>query len=92
MSCKTITNNHPRPILSGWDIPAKLFAQGGEFDYTTWRKWRGFAYKGEFYDLGDATKYHGEGWDVVWGQTAFSAVVARYTEDGNSVVSGLILC
>ena len=62
MSCKTITNHHPRPILSGWDIPARLFEPGGEFDYTTWRKWRGFARKGEFYDLGDATKYHGEGW------------------------------
>lgn len=80
------TNNKPRPIISGYDLPEKVKA---EFDYhTDLDNGRFFKYKGNYYDIGEATVSVVEGWDGQYMETAFSAIVIRMIDDNDSLVVG----
>ena len=97
-----ITNNVPRDILDGWDVPAQVRA---EFDYVDWQAVEEgrdsvsfFQYKGEWYDLGDiparsthvptneADPFHA--WDGVASDSFFSGILVRYCDDHESIIVG----
>ena len=88
------TNNKPRPILYGSEVPVKYRK---EFDYMTDDEFNTnmfFMYKGWCYSLGDfmCTESLGDfmctesisGWDGVLGESYFSAVLIKLV--GNEAV------
>ena len=88
------TNNVPRDVLNGYDLPPAMFAEGGEFDYTIAEDWSGFAYKGEYYDLGEFIRWDNPAsptrgpWAGIRTDSSFSGLVVRCSNDGESVVIG----
>ena len=99
-----ITNNVPREILNGWEVPADVRA---DFDYVDWGAVDEGAdsvsfvrYRGEWYDLGDipARSPHVptdepdpfEGWDGLASDSFFSGILVRYVAEDNyeTVVMG----
>ncbi len=86
-----ITNNVPREIIEGWDVPANVRE---DFDYVDWDAVdRGedsasfFRYKGEWYDLGDIPSRSPHvptnepdpfaGWDGLAPDSFFSGILVR---------------
>lgn len=103
---RIVTNNVPREILNGWEIPPDVRA---DFDYIDWgavEEGRDsasfFQYKGEWYDLGDipARTQHiptneqdpFEWWDGILSDSFFSGILVRYCEGFESVVVGRYFC
>lgn len=92
---KIQTNNIPRPIIYGYELSDK---ERQEFDYIEWadefsinREF--FRYKGNLYDLGDCMRVEPTnglcaGWHGYFGESYFSAVVVKYTDDGEHVIVG----
>lgn len=95
----TTTNNIPRPILYAYELTDK---ERAELDYIedinspdcmeTF-----FRYKGHVYHLGDCMVVEPnnelcKGWDGYFGETFFSAVVVKYTDDCQSVIVGRVYC
>lgn len=86
----TVTNNHQRPVINGWETTPEIRA---EFDYVDWDavergddSWTGFAYRGEIYDLGDGfepTSPYGlfQNWDGIQTSSAFDAIAIRWGTD-----------
>lgn len=90
---KVVTNNAPRPVLSGWDLTEK---EREEFDYienVIDEPYRFFRYKGNVYDLQDfiLTGYAAEDWDGIRTDSFFSGVVIKLVPgDDESVIAGSV--
>ena len=89
------TNNQPRDIVYGYELPADVLS---DFDYL-----EGDAlpdaefvkYKGQWYHLGDVESPHGlpedsplRRWDCFVGESFFSAVVFKFTDNFERVICG----
>ena len=95
---RIITNNVPRDIVYGHELTPK---EREDFDYYTPKELNEatfFRYKGEVYDLGEFMRWNNpasptrNGWDGYRGDSFFSGLVVRYTDDFERVVVGLYLC
>lgn len=90
---KVVTNNAPRPVLSGWDLTEK---EREEFDYienVIDEPYRFFRYKGNVYDLQEFTLTGKdlENWDGVRADSFFSGVVIKLISgDDESVIAGSV--
>lgn len=86
------TNHKPRPVLSWADLTP---AEQGEFDhYRGEDDGASYArYRGAVYDLSDMPRAPASlaPWDGALADSAFSAVLARFVDDGDAVVMGLAL-
>ena len=91
---KIITNNHPRPIIDGWELSLD---ERQEFDYINWdavergEESASFVrYRGELIDLGDVMRAEGEianlGWDGFNSDTFFSGFAFKYVDNCEYVV------
>lgn len=97
---KVTTNNVPRPIIYGFELTeseAKEFDYAGEYGSDELSNEAFFRYQGSVYHLGDAmavepTNSLCKGWTGYYGESFFSAVVFRYTDDYESVVVGRATC
>jgi hypothetical protein len=93
-----ITNNVPRDIIDGHELPTEL--RTTEFDYLAWDKIEQgeesasfIQYKGEWYDLGDfqcASDAVFPGWDGYISDTFFSGILLKYVPgtDFEQVIMG----
>ena len=94
------TNNVPRDITEGWELPTNARS---EFDYIDWEKAEveGFGgvfvkYRNEWFHLNEFERVpewlNKLGWDGWQPQSAFSAILVKYVRDGNesSVVLGYL--
>ena len=86
---KVITNNQPRDILSGLELPAKYRK---EFDYLSDDKFYEesfFIYKGQAYSIGEFTRTADfPNWHGSLGDSYFSGVLVRIIDDGEAVIVG----
>lgn len=97
MSIEVITNNQPRAIIYWHELAD---SEREEFDYIDTEDKQSFAsffrYKGNVYDLGDAMRVEPmntlcKGWQFYYGESYFSAIVGKYTDDFEHVIVGLAL-
>ena len=97
---KIKTNNHPRDILSWYDLTP---AERKEFDYLEEGEGSFFRYKNQVYDLGEFMRIDAniaphpqrEGWEKWQGYTSnsyFSGVLVRYTSGCEQVIVGHYFC
>lgn len=103
---RVITNNKPRPVLGAWELSLDErdgfdYLDWGAIDLGE-DSASFFRYRGSLYDLGEfSTAYgilkdtglpaHLASWHGYMSESAFSAIVVRYTDDMESVVVGLVL-
>ena len=86
---KIITNNHPRPIVYGWELSD---SERQEFDYYDADELdcaMFFRYKGEIYDLGEfmcVDRGPFTGWDGYSSDSFFSGILVKYPEHDNDHV------
>jgi hypothetical protein len=90
---KIITNNVPRDLLSGYDIPNEIWKE--HFEYLTTAEMneavdRFFKYRGEWYDVNEFTWHQDSPWDGIQWDTFFSATVIKYRDNFESVIVGRI--
>jgi hypothetical protein len=87
------TNNHLRPVLYWHDLTEKEQAEIVD-NYDTVKDGTFFRYRKEIYDLSDFVRV-GEDlesdWDGCMSETVFSAVLVKYSEDGDFLKVGLSL-
>ena len=92
------TNNVPRNVLYGYELSP---AEQAEFDYMDdINDGSFFRYKGQVYDLGEFMRVtdtmencHGfKGWDGYHGDSYFSGVLVKYTDDCEQVIVGRWIC
>ncbi|MBA3351735.1 MAG: hypothetical protein H0U23_04805 [Blastocatellia bacterium] len=86
-SITIITNNVPRPILSGYELTDSERAEFNYIDFTT-TDGSFFRYKGEVYDLDDGFEYVGTptnfpNWHGIQPDSFFSGILIRYIHDNN---------
>ena len=94
---KIKTNNQFRPVLYWQDLEAN--EQSSLFDsYDTVEESTFFRYRGLVYDLGEFMSARGNGahelvneWDGYHNDSYFSAVLVKYSDDGDAVKVGLAL-
>ncbi|MAN61515.1 MAG: hypothetical protein CMI60_06150 [Parvibaculum sp.] len=89
---KIITNHHYRPWLTWHDLSASEQKEHAD-DYDDVQESTFFRYRGQVYDLGDFM-YVGRdhvGWDGYHNTSFFSAVLVKYSDDGDAVKVGLAL-
>jgi len=91
------TNNVPRPVIDAYELTA---SERAKFDYLDWNRIEigedsasFFRYRDSLYDLGDAqriteTMTSLSGWHGFYGESYFSAVVFRYSDDFEHVTVG----
>jgi hypothetical protein len=85
-------NGQARPIVSRFEVPDSILAS--EFDWTDPAEDGSFfKYRGVWYSLEDFTcaPESLSDWDGYHGDSYFSGVVIRLTDDGESVVCGTYL-
>ncbi len=99
-SLKIVTNNHARPVISGFELTE---AEAKEFDYMDDVTEGSFVrYKGSVYDLNEFSRVipHGSqrnhpmdtdnpafaGWSGYMSESFFSGLLIRYTNGFESVV------
>lgn len=88
------TNNQPRPLWSYYDMSKR---GQDDHDYVKEQERyddgpRFFQYRGCWYDSYEFMRAeHIDGWDGYMTDSFFSAVVIRFTEDGEEVIVGLAL-
>jgi len=96
---KIRTNNVPRPLLQGYEIPESELAD--QFDYLSEQEQedrRFFKYQGIYYSLDQFMKYTAEegpfkGWEASAGDSPFSGVLIRFPRDEwNCIESDQIIC
>ena len=94
---KIITNNHPRNLLDWHELTPK---EKKEFDWLDESGDNGlafFRYRGQAYALDEVirldtgTQLRNLGWHGYIGETFFSSVVVRLSDDGETVIVGLAL-
>lgn len=92
---KITTNNKPRDVLFGYEIPEHR----AEFDYMTdedFAEQEFFCFKGQVYCLGDfmghvsflPENHPFKEWHGYMGMTAFSGILVKMVQDGEKVVVG----
>ena len=88
---KTITNNHWRNFLYGYELTDKEIAEYDHLD--TDEKTDGFIrYRGIVYHVSDFLRsIDDKVWQGYFGQTVFSAVVIQISDDGEQYKIGLSL-
>jgi hypothetical protein len=80
---KTITNNHHRFFVYRWDVPQSVL--DGDLDWTTEDDCDGYIhYKGYWYHLSQFMRSPIYGWDGFHGDSFFSGVAIRLSEDGET--------
>ena len=83
-----ITNNKPRHLIYGYDLPAKVRS---DFDYLNDEELdcsNFVRYRGQYYDLSQFMRSDSvTGWDGVAGQSYFSGVIIKIV-DSDSVIIG----
>ena len=85
-----ITNNVPRPIICGYELPANArpdfdYLDAEEFDCRQFVK-----YKSQYYDIGEFMRVESEelkAWHGVAGQSYFSGVLVKIV-DSDQVIMG----
>lgn len=88
-----ITNNIARPILYSYELPKEVLK---EFDYYNTEQLEQasfFKYKGSYYDLGNFIRINTDDpgfklWDGAQGNSWFSGVLVRCTNDNEAVIVG----
>jgi hypothetical protein len=100
---KVTTNNVPRPIVDAWELSASEREQFDYIDWEAIDAGNDsasfFRYRGTPYDLGEFSANYGitrgsglpdylSGWDGYMAESAFSAIVVRYSEDYEYVIVG----
>jgi hypothetical protein len=89
MIVKIVTNNHPRTILSWYDLTP---AEQKEFDYLEEGEGSFFRYKNHVYDLGEFMRVDhtaiSDKWKGYVSDSYFSGVLVRYTSDCDQVIVG----
>jgi hypothetical protein len=106
MSVSIFTNHHRRPVIDGWQLTEAERAQFDYLDWAAIDRGEEsasfFRYAGSLYDLGEFTANWGlsrnsglpdhlKGWDGYMSDSAFSATVVKYVEDGEAVVVGRVI-
>lgn len=88
-----ITNNQPRDILYGFQLPKKYRK---EFDYLTDEEYADqafFIYKKQAYALIDFLRSDSyKDWDGACSDSFFSGVLIKIVNDGDSVIVGRYYC
>lgn len=87
---KITTNNRPRPLLSGWQLPESARAEFDYYDDETFSDASFFSYKGQFYDLGQFTRSAIPGWDGSIAELWFAGLLVKLveTDTGPGVIVG----
>jgi hypothetical protein len=100
MAMTVTTNNQPRELLCFWDIPESARE---DFDYVGEEERvssRFFKYRGAWYDANEFQYVPASlppnlafmrGWHGQQGESYFSAVLIRYSQDYEAVTVGLAL-
>lgn len=87
-----ITNNIPRDIIYGYQLPKKFrkeydFMDEEEIDNSPFFKYRDwYFYIGDFMRISNDTDL--KGWDGYMSETFFSGIVVKYTEDFDQIIVG----
>lgn len=88
-----ITNNQPRDILRGFQLPKKYRK---EFDYLTDEEYvdqEFFVYKKQPHSLSEFMRTENfKNWDGYSSDSFFSGVLIRVVNDGDSVIVGRYYC
>ena len=88
-----ITNNQPRDILYGFNLPEKYRK---EFDYLTDEEYANhefFIYKKQAYSLSEFMRTDSfKDWDGYSSDSFFSGIVIKIINDGDSVIVGRYYC
>jgi len=88
-----ITNNQPRDILYGFQLPEKYRK---EFDYLTDEEYADhvfFIYKKQAYSLSEFMRTDGfKNWHGACSDSFFSGVLVKIVNDGESVIVGRYYC
>lgn len=88
-----ITNNQPRGILYGFQLPKKYRK---EFDYLTDEEYGDqafFIYKNQAYDLCEFIRSENfKKWDGYSSDSFFSGVLIKIVDEGESVIVGWYYC
>ena len=92
---KIVTNNKPRNVVSFFDLKKKHQKEMMEVFCEKAEELEFFTYKNEVHCLDDfcVVDRHGQiskYWDASYSDTAFSAVLIRYTNCGDSVIVGML--
>lgn len=75
---KVITNNHKRPILSGWEIPESILED--DFSYCS-EDSLFFKYRDQYYALDEFMRTDIDGWDGIFCDSFFSGILIRIYRD-----------
>lgn len=88
-----ITNNQPRDILHGFQLPKKYRE---EFDYLTDEEYGDhafFIYKKQAYSLSEFIRSENfKNWDGYSSDSFFSGVLIKIVDEGDSVIVGWYYC
>lgn len=96
-SASVKTNNVPRHIIYGYELPESARSEFDYLDDEEFQTRHFFKYKGNYYDLNDCTGIYDNnlpadsalrGWQGYYGESYFSAVLIKYTDDNESVIVG----
>lgn len=90
---KIITNNQPRDILSGLELPAKYRKEFEHLSDDEFHEESFFIYKGRAYSIGEFL--HTDifpNWPGSLGDSYFSGVIVRIIDDGEAVIVGRYTC
>lgn len=87
---KITTNNQPRPLLYGWQLPESARAEFDYHDEESFNDASFFCYKGQWYDLGCFTRSTVSGWDGEIAELYFAGLLVKLVEmhDGPGVIVG----
>jgi hypothetical protein len=107
MEYTVTTNNVPRPIIYDHELTLKEREEFDYLNWSAIMEGTDsasfFRYKGQLYDLGEFMADYGlmkgsglpahlSNWDGYASDSAFSATVVRYADEGESVVVGRVYC
>tara|TARA_Y100001972_G_scaffold11230_1_gene12185 strand:+ start:176 stop:484 length:309 start_codon:yes stop_codon:yes gene_type:complete len=101
---QVITNNHERQFVYRYDVPASVLAN--DLDWTTEEEHLGgyFCYRGTWYHVDQFMSFHGvawiqsayevhsDQWDGYHGDSYFSGVLIKLSEDCETYRVGTYLC
>ena len=90
---KIKTNNQFRPVLYWQDLEANEQSELSD-SHDTVQESTFFRYRGQVYDIGEFMITQSpllSAWDGVFGTSYFSAVLVKYSDDGDAVKVGLAL-
>lgn len=86
-----ITNNQPRPIIYGCELPEKVKRDFDYYDQNELDNATFFKYRGQYYDLGDFLRCGQEcfaNWHGYRSDSFFSGLLVRLSSCGDFVTVG----